>query len=135
MAQSLMFFIMVGELTTLHSSTVDCMVQAHQEAVMDLAKSDTVAHQVINCVIDNIHGDGIDCNQQRRETEHLSTTQSHDVGNGINGETTAGLLTGILIENCIFYDIGGYAVLHMQIMTINNMAHKLVLVMQHWQLQ
>ena len=26
-----------GELTTLHSSTVDCMAQAHQEAAMDLA--------------------------------------------------------------------------------------------------
>ena len=32
------------------------------------------------------------------------------MGNGINGESTADVTGGVVIENCIFYDIGGYAV-------------------------
>jgi hypothetical protein len=75
-------------------------------------KSDTVAHQVINCVIDNIHGDGIDLQSTtERNGTFVNNTITRCGGNGINGETAADATGGILIENCIIYDVGGYAVI------------------------
>ena len=76
------------------------------------SKSDTDAHQVINCVIDNVHGDGVDL--QSTGTERSGTFVNNTItrcgGNGINGESTADATGGVVIENCIFYDIGGHAV-------------------------
>ena len=76
------------------------------------SKSDTDAHQVINCVIDNVHGDGVDLQSTgaERSGTFVNNTITRCGGNGINGESTADVTGGVVIENCIFYDIGGYAV-------------------------
>ncbi len=59
-------------------------------------KSDTVAHQVINCVIDNIHGDGIDLQSTlERNGTFVNNTITRCGGNGINGDTAADVTGGI----------------------------------------
>ena len=74
-------------------------------------KSDTVAHQVVNCVIDNVHGDGIDLQSTlERNGTFVNNTITRCGGNGINGDTAADVTGGVVIENCIIYDVGGYAV-------------------------
>ena len=74
-------------------------------------KCDTNTPQIINCVIDNVHGDGIS-DQGTSENKNGNFTNNTITRCGANGIDSAGAAQtqgGVQIENNIIYDVGGHA--------------------------
>tara|TARA_R100001460_G_scaffold796_5_gene3547 strand:- start:3567 stop:4730 length:1164 start_codon:yes stop_codon:yes gene_type:complete len=75
-------------------------------------KCDTNTPQIINCVIDNVKGDGIS-DQGTSENKNGNFTNNTITRCGANGIDSAGAAQtqgGVQIENNIIFDVGGHAV-------------------------
>ena len=75
-------------------------------------KCDTIAPVIINCVIDNLHGNGISdqSTTANRNGTFFGNTITRMGGNGVDSDAAAQTQGGVLVENNIIYDVGGYAV-------------------------
>ena len=75
-------------------------------------KSDTNTPQIILCVIDNVHGDGIS-DQGTSENKNGNFTNNTITRCGANGIDSAGAAQtqgGVQVENNVIFDVGGHAV-------------------------
>ncbi len=75
-------------------------------------KCDTIIPIIINCVIDNLHGNGISdqSTTEGRNGTFFGNTITRIGGNGIDSDAAAQTQGGVLVENNIIYDVGGFAV-------------------------
>jgi hypothetical protein len=75
-------------------------------------KCDTISPIIINCVIDNLHGNGISdqSTTEGRNGTFFSNTITRMGGNGVDSDAAAQTQGGVLVENNIIYDVGGFAV-------------------------
>ena len=75
-------------------------------------KCDTIAPIIVNCVIDNLHGNGISdqSTTANRNGTFFGNTITRMGGNGVDSDAAAQTQGGVLVENNIIYDVGGYAV-------------------------
>jgi hypothetical protein len=75
-------------------------------------KCDTISPIIINCVIDNLHGNGISdqSTTENRNGTFFSNTITRMGGNGVDSDAAAQTQGGVLVENNVIYDVGGYAV-------------------------
>ena len=75
-------------------------------------KFDTISPIVVNCVIDNLHGNGISdqSTTNNRNGTFFSNTITRMGGNGIDSDAAAQTQGGVMVENNVIYDVGGYAV-------------------------
>ena len=76
------------------------------------AKCNTISPIIINCVIDNLHGDGIsdESTTEGRNGTFFANTITRMGGNGVDSAGAAQSQGGVLVENNIVYDVGGFAV-------------------------
>jgi len=75
-------------------------------------KCDTISPIIINCVIDNLHGNGISdqSTTEGRNGTFFANTITRMGGNGVDSAGAAQSQGGVLVENNIVYDVGGFAV-------------------------
>ena len=75
-------------------------------------KCDTISPIIINCVIDNLHGNGIAdlSTTENRNGTFFGNTITRMGGNGVDSDAAAQTQGGVLVENNIIYDVGGFAV-------------------------
>ena len=75
-------------------------------------KCDTISPIIINCVIDNLHGNGISdqSTTEGRNGTFFSNTITRMGGNGVDSDAAAQTQGGVLVENNVIYDVGGFAV-------------------------
>ena len=75
-------------------------------------KCDTISPIIVNCVIDNLHGNGIsdESTTEGRNGTFFSNTITRMGGNGVDSDAAAQTQGGVLVENNVIYDVGGFAV-------------------------
>jgi hypothetical protein len=75
-----------------------------------LRNSSGTLNQVINCVIDNVHGDGITDVTTTGKNNYINNTITRCGGNGIN--SSGGIQSGgpVTVDSNIIYDVGGFAI-------------------------
>ena len=64
-------------------------------------KCDTIAPVIVNCVIDNLHGNGIsdESTTENRNGTFFSNTITRMGGNGVDSDAAAQTQGGVLVEN------------------------------------
>ena len=75
-------------------------------------KCDTNTPQIINCVIDNVKGDGISDQgtSENKNGNFTNNTITRCGANGIDSSGAAQTQGGVQIENNVIFDVGGHAV-------------------------
>ena len=109
---------------------LDCIIQnggSHYSTVIDCRlygsgtsgsgngngiKCDTISPIIINCVIDNLHGAGIAdiSTSTNRNGTFFGNTITRMGGDGVDSDAGIQNQAGVLVENNIIYDVGGFAV-------------------------
>ena len=99
---------------TNQSSLYDCRIYGSNTSGSgngNGVKSDTNTPQIILCVIDNVHGDGISdqSTTENKNGNFTNNTITRCGANGIDSGGAAQTLGGLQVENNLIFDVGGFA--------------------------
>ena len=97
-----------------NASLIDCRIYGSSTSGsgngQGVRNSSGNLNQVLNCVIDNVHGDGISDVSSTKENNYVNNTITRCGGNGIN--SSGGIQNGrqVNIDSNIIHDVGGFAI-------------------------
>ena len=97
-----------------NASLIDCRIYGSSTSGsgngQGVRNSSGNLNQVLNCVIDNVHGDGISDVSSTKENNYINNTITRCGGNGIN--SSGGIQNGrqVNIDSNIIHDVGGFAI-------------------------